>query len=192
MIHKDRLRDDLARHGLDLSTWGVGEAKTVEHLFAELRDQECSLVVRGGRLVREVDVAHVLVLHGGRVLTEAFQEFRDGRRRRRDIGVAEKRRASESAEAAAVRGLREELGIEVSAADLVLLRRERAEIGSPSYPGLHSEVRTTHFCVRLSAAAFRESYTEEQPDKRTVWHWQEPPAWARALLTDRADPGRQR
>lgn len=188
MIQMGELRNDLTRHGLDLSTWGVGEAKTVAHLLSELRDQECSLVLRDGRLVREVAVAHVLVLHGGRVLIEDYQEFRDGRRRRRrHLGVAEKRRGTESADAAAVRGLREELGIEARATDLVLLGEQREEIDSPSYPGLRSDILTTHFTVRLATAAVPDSYTEEQPDKRTVWHWQEPPEWVRALWRDLAE-----
>jgi len=167
----------LTAHGVDLRAWGVGEAKTLDHLRAELSARECVLLEQDGLLVRLAEGAHVLVTHHGLALTEAFQEFRDGRRRRRALCVAEKRRRGEPAVAAAVRGLGEELGLGVAAERLRLLGNLADTFGSRSYPGLLNSFGTTYFTYDLPPGLFRPEFVEEQPDKRTVWTWQEPPDW---------------
>ena len=140
----DSLSNLLISHGIDVEKFGKGAAKTIEHLFIELKDKECALTIEDGVLTRRVRVAVLRIMFpNGMVLQEVFQEFsEDGRRRVRklDGSAGEKLKADESPEEAVARLVMEEFPL--------LLRNEKdAERGETlieedkrqkSYPGLRS------------------------------------------------------
>lgn len=174
------LKQQLAGAGIDVSAWGKGEAKTLEHLLREVESGETTLVTdEHGGLLRKVvvggaDVYHVSFDGKKYRLKEEKQVFKDGRERRRSLGhaVSEKMKPDENPYEAMIRGIREELGIE---GELTLI-----EIGvdepipqTPSYPGLQSQYIRHKFEVLLDESQFRpEGYIEEQQDKSTYFVWE--------------------
>ena len=137
----------LVELGVDLTAWGQGEHKGVEHLWEEIAQGETQIQEKPP--LRLVDVVQVVVRQGGRMLLEEGQDLADGRWRERNRPPSEKMRPGESYLEAALRCLREELG--VKRADVNLLhdtyRREETEGPSPSYPGLR-----THYTFHLVEA----------------------------------------
>lgn len=168
------LKARLLAHGIDLSRFGQGKAKSLEHLLAELRSGEAELVSRDGRLVRRLQVLNIDVYADGRRLRliEDRQVFTDGRVRRRDLpcSVAEKLKAGEDREAAVARALAEELHIHrfdiVSPFGETLLEGE-----SPSFPGLWTAYATHQVAVLIDPDEYRTEYQEAQPDKSTFFVW---------------------
>ena len=170
------LAEALSARGIPVHTWGRGAAKTVAHLHAELAGGECTLHDGiAGSLDRRVRVCQVTVTHGGRVLVEDHQRFRDGRVRRRALpgSVSEKLTAAEDPAAGARRALAEELGVDPEGLELVAGRHGIAFGPSPSYPGLAGVYQTLCFRVELPAELYDPAgYVETQADKQTVFCWQ--------------------
>lgn len=107
----------LTTYGVDFSSWGTGNAKTLQHLLDEIADGEAVLVEESGTLVRrtralDITVGYVDSEGQKHVLVEDRQEFTDGRVRRRAVGgVKEKLSKDEFADHRSVeRALQEELG----------------------------------------------------------------------------------
>jgi hypothetical protein len=121
----DSLRNQLESFGIDTTTWGTGEAKTIEHLYKEIKNGETILVVNdAGELLRKVIVGGTDVYYtspeGKRYhLKEEKQVFKDGRERRRNLetSVGGKIKPNEDPKDATMREIKEELGI-VSEIDL--------------------------------------------------------------------------
>ena len=134
----------LIKHGINVGEFGKGAAKTVERLFGELKDGECSLLIESGVLTRQVRVAVLRIMFpDGQVLREVFQEFfEDGRRRTRklDGSAGEKLKAHESPEKAVMRLIKEEFPLllqnedSIEKVDTLVEEDERQK----SYPGLRS------------------------------------------------------
>ncbi len=173
----DDLRALLRSYDISATLWGVGKAKTIEHLLAEIESGECVLQRQPVGLVRTIHLVAVEVFHvDGDVtwkLREDRQEFKDGRVRRRGYErLGEKVAPGESARDAACRALREELGITA----LLGLRAGELSYRGPekstSYPGLLTMYQTSPFTVLLPKACFRrEGYVEVQKDKTTHFLW---------------------
>lgn len=168
--------------GVDVSSWGTGEAKSLEHLLAELRSGESELLIDDSGLVRRVRNVWVDVhANDGAVrrhLVELRQEFADGRTRVRDLpaSIGEKATAGEHPTKAAMRGLEEELGLPSSA--YVLTEGAPRDNPEPprSYPGLRSEYETHWFEALLQPAVYEaEGYVEKQRDKQTHFGWEPSP-----------------
>jgi len=130
------LRAWLRERGIDTSLWGHGAAKTIDDLLAEIRKGES--IIHNKSPLRRVTAVRVVVRREEYILIEASQGFNSGRRRSRERPPSEKMYPQEHYADAAMRCLREELGV---AAHQVTLRHEtyRRKIweGDPaSYPGL--------------------------------------------------------
>jgi len=144
---EDELRQLLTSHGVDVSAWARGNAKTVASLFTEVQEKETTLLVSGGTVTRQLTVMQVAVRdprHKDRVLVEASQVLPDGRERRREVLLAEKMIDGEDWQDAALRGIAEELGSVLGDALHVRLRTESHAVrtaahDSPSYPGIRTE-----------------------------------------------------
>jgi len=66
----------LQRGGLDLTTWGVGKAKSPKSLFEELQKKKCSLEIgTDGSLRRVTTVVGCKLLHAGRLLIASHEIF---------------------------------------------------------------------------------------------------------------------
>lgn len=175
------LRQRLERAGIDVSQWGIGQAKTLAHLQREIESGETTLVHgKEGELLRKVVVGSADVYYvspdGKKYrLKEDKQVFKDGRERRRDLGqaVSEKMKPDENPRDTMIRGLKEELSIE---GDISLTETGTDEqlLTSPSYPGLQSQYIRYKFEAILNGEQFQpDGYTEEQSDKSTSFIWEE-------------------
>lgn len=174
----------LHRHDIDTRRWrtcfGV---KTVKHLWKEIVERECVLILRKkhGRycLVRVVNKVYLNVFcrHHGRLgyLRETKQVFADGGRRHRNgtgrPSIGEKIQPSEAVSRAFGRALEEELAVSDG---YIVARRKKVSVRkkpSNSYPGLMSHLTTHSFHAELSPKRYRKRYVERQSDKTTFFEW---------------------
>lgn len=175
----DALKGLLAAHGVDISGWGRGEAKQVEHLWAELAVGEAQLQAEPLRRVLP-GVVQVIIRRGDRILIEAEQVMQDGRRRARNIPPAEKMLPGESSVEAAIRCLQEEFAvgredIEIVEAGAATRQDERM---SQSYPGLLSRYTFHQVEARVRGLPRTGFWTTERADgtegavRQHRWEWQ--------------------
>tara|TARA_B100000745_G_scaffold254553_1_gene176986 strand:+ start:311 stop:862 length:552 start_codon:yes stop_codon:yes gene_type:complete len=178
----EQLKKLLADHGVDISAFGIGKAKTLANLLEEVNSGETQLEVAEGILVRSVGVVSIDVYcRVGAVrmrLTEDRQEFLDGRVRKRDYlygAVSEKMNPGEEVTNAIGRGLAEELKVSNFSVEN-LTEPIITSLESPSYPGLQSKYTTYEVSVNLDVSDYRpEGYVEEQGDKSTFFVWEKSP-----------------
>jgi hypothetical protein len=180
-----RLQNELESAGIDISKWGTGVAKTLEHLQKEIEAGETILEKNDqGELLRKVFIVDAEVFYmldnAKRLkLREAKQVFADGQERTRNFNasILEKTKPGEDPQEAILRGLKEELGIVLEDATQLEAGETEIEItDSQSYPNLRSEYTNHHFTITLQDDAFNpEGYIEYQPDKTTFFTWEEYP-----------------
>jgi hypothetical protein len=177
----DDLNLQLKKAGIDVSGWGTGGYKTLEHLSNEIESQETILTTdTNGELLRKIEVVGAAIFYfsddGKKYsLKEEKQIFIDGRERRRlaikGRSIFEKMKPNEDPKCAIIRGIQEELGIK---GDIDLRQTDTyKKIGdSDSYPGLKTESTLYMFNSTLSQEQFNpDGYIEEQPDKTTYFTW---------------------
>ena len=177
----EAFKQQLQKAGIDISKWGVGEAKTPEDLQKEIEAGETVLEFdKEGRLLRKVlssgtDVFYIAPDGKKYRLVEQRQVFKDGRERRRhfDWSVSEKLKSNEDPQAATIRGLKEELGIDGNVT-LVESETEGKLTVAQSYPGLRTLYTTHRFAVALNDEQYKpEGYMEEQEGLTTYFAWEE-------------------
>lgn len=179
-MEREELSKMLTDAKIPVEQWGIGKAKTLEHLLQEINSGESELLpdpIVG--CLRTLKVAMIDVCYRGagrcKTLHEERQVFVDGRERRRnlDSSLGEKMHSNEKPADVARRALNEELGIDDEA--LVFLSIDEFTRGpeeSPSYPGLQSIYKMFRFQVDLPDNHFRpEGYSEVAPDKTTYFVW---------------------
>ena len=176
-----KLRLQLENAGIDISIWGTGGYKTIEHLTKEIDCQEIVLTTdENGELIRISEVAAATIFFVDDDckkyrLKEQKQIFIDGRERIRPSNgqsVFEKMKFGEDPTQAMIRGISEELGID---ADINLKHINTVQdiADSKSYPGLQTKSTTHFFDVILNSEQFNpRGYTEEQSDKITYFVWE--------------------
>jgi ADP-ribose pyrophosphatase YjhB (NUDIX family) len=135
----DALQSWLTQNGIDSSFWGTGNTKSITHLWHEIHEGEVNL--QEDPPLRVVNVVQVIIRQGDRILLEAEQEFGDGQRRFRNQPPSEKIKPEETYIDAALRCLREELGLEEQQITLVTASHKVLQTfaQSFSYPGLPSQ-----------------------------------------------------
>lgn len=172
----------LEEHHINVSGWGIGKAKTLEQLYAELKKGEAELIKTDGKLMRLVRNVNIFVYYTEKntrkklFLKEVRQVFTSGRTRVRTHikgSLSEKLLAHQSVSAeAAARALEEELG--VVGATAVFKEKETIEEESQSYPGLKCIYEISFFEVELTEDQYApEGYVETQSDKSTYFEWVE-------------------
>ncbi|HEX6383033.1 MAG TPA: NUDIX domain-containing protein [Anaerolineae bacterium] len=168
----------LAQRGIDTSGWGTGGTKSVINLWNEL--QEGDVALQDTPPLRVVHVVQVIIRRQNSILIEAMQEFGDGSRRYRNQPPSEKVKTGEDYLDAALRCLREELGVDERDVvfNLSSYKQVQVQADSPSYPGL-----PTQYTFHLIEAAVKglpeanfwhdnATYGEGDPVKRHYWVWQ--------------------
>lgn len=167
--------------GIDVSNWGKGGAKTIEHLQREIDSGEAELVTNEqGELLRKVTIGQADVFYispeGKKFyLKEEKQIFKDGRKRERELdpSIAEKMKPDESPAEAIERGIREELGVE-GELEIKQIGVDEEINESPSFPGLKSQYSLYKFEAMFNDDQFNpDGYIEEQEDKNTYFVWEE-------------------
>jgi hypothetical protein len=178
----DALKESLVSSGIELSRWGIGDAKTIENLWAEIRTGEIQL--QSDPLVRVLEgvVQVIITRDDGHILIEDSQVFIDGRRRLRNIPPAEKMLPGETVVETARRCLVEELHFRPDEIDILenthtCFNESRT---SWSYPGLLSQYTIHRVEARVHGLPARNFTTTEydNPGEDTVekhyWVWKDP------------------
>jgi hypothetical protein len=164
---EDDLRAWLHGHGIDTSTW----VKTVRDLWKEYVNGET--VFDDNPPARATSVVRVLIRQGDRVLFEVGQVFDGGGRRERNALPSEKMKPGETVAQAAVRCVREELGVVVPETAARPDETAMVEVeSSPSYAGLPT--RYTFYNCEVDVPGLPEGPfpTREDGDAVRTHHWE--------------------
>jgi hypothetical protein len=169
----------LKKYNVPVDLWGMGKSKTIQHLQDELIEKECSLVEKENQLIRYIEFVGIKIYFRDQnnnlwALKEDRQEFKDGRVRRRNMpnSVSEKMKFGEDPAISAIRGIKEELGIDVEKDQLIKRRDLDYNGGSLSYPGLITKYKGHKFTCYLNINQFDiNGYIEVQRDKSTFFVW---------------------
>ena len=175
----DELENYLRKFNIPISSWGTGKAKDLEDLCYEIINKECQLIESGESLHRIIEFVGIKVYYKDEddnlyVLREDRQEFNDGRVRRRNMptSVAEKMQFGESPTVAGIRGIKEELNINVSSSQLIKHKDLQYNGSSMSYPGLLAKYKGHQFTCYLTKEQFNsDGYVEIQRTKKTFFKW---------------------
>ncbi|MFQ5661753.1 MAG: hypothetical protein ACE5F2_00665 [Candidatus Paceibacteria bacterium] len=99
--------------GIPIEKFGSGKFKRLQDLFDEIKDEDCQIVITGGKIYRTVSVIRAKVLYKNLILKEYLQTFDDDRENspRDRLHVSEKIHIGELARDALKRGFEEELQI---------------------------------------------------------------------------------
>lgn len=167
----------LRENNIPIDTWGKGNAKTIKALLNEIVKKDC--FIEGG--TRYIEFAGIQIFYktsDGKILKlkEDRQEFKDGRTRRRIMtaSVGEKMLIGEDERLAAVRGIKEELGVDIDASQLSNETPIDYKDQSQSYPGLDTKYKGYGFDCYFNDEQFNpEGYVENQEDKDTYFVWVE-------------------
>lgn len=172
------LKNKLAEYQIPVEQWGSGKSKTIHHLNDELKNSECYLEEKNGEIIRYIEFVGIKIYFDNGedrfFLKEDRQEFNDGRIRRRNIpsSVSEKMQFGEDSSLAAVRGISEELGIEVKTSQIIKRRDLFYDGGSLSYPGLKTKYKGHQYICNLEPEQYDPNgYIEVQKDKKTFFVW---------------------
>lgn len=177
-MDRDSLQTFLEAHNISLQKWGMGEAKTLDHLLAEINTGEVIITVKDCRVIRTISTAAVNVYYAEEtrrlLLVEDRQVFSDGRIRRRNLSTSlgEKVKSGETPEVTAQRAVEEELGVRENLTFIPKPVIEKPSLPSESFPGLSVVNVLYRFDVFLPAQFYKpEGYIEHQADKTTYFIW---------------------
>ena len=179
-IHNvNELIAQLNDYGISVEEWGSKHAKSPIHLLNEITGKECSIVDENGQLIRYIEFVGVKVYYddedGNRWYLKEFEQiFKDGRVRKRSMksSVSEKMKAGEDPLESALRGVKEELGIDVVESQLTGRRDISFNGDSQSYPGLQTKYKGYQFTTIFNNEQYKaEGYVEVQEDKSTYFKW---------------------
>jgi hypothetical protein len=169
------LKSYLMNYGIPVDEWGKGYAKTIGHLEKEIESEECSLVEDNGTLIREIEFVMCEIFYNDLKLKEEKQIFKDGRERTRvkESSMSEKMKIGEDPLNSLIRGIEEELGVNVREDQLISQGVIRRESVSESFPGLTTRYLGHKFsCVFDDSQYNPEGYVEHQKDKSTYFIWE--------------------
>jgi len=175
----DELIKLLEDYNIPLDIWGTRIYKTPKHLWKEIQEEECTLYEKDGDIIREVQFvgAKIMCKINGKNyrLWEDRAVFKDGRIRIRPIeqSMAEKFKAGEDQYIALIRGLKEELGIEMKKNQFIYYTKETFEENG-DYPGIRSYHTGYYYMGFLTEEQFNpKGYIEHQKDKDMYFVWRE-------------------
>ena len=168
----------LKDHDINTELYGTGTFKTIGHLYHEIEEGETELTDEEGQLVRKVQFVGARILHkkDGKWwrLYEEKQIFKDGRERRRanmPYSAAEKFKSGEDPKEVIVRGMKEELNLDITKDQFAFYNKKEIE-NNDDYPGIKSFHIGYEFLVVLNDDQFLESgYIERQSDKDVYFTW---------------------
>ena len=176
----------LTKHHIDISLYGVGQAKTVEQLFKEIKEGETYLQLIDDRLHRCIEIVNIILYDdlSDRYLREKEQQFHpiNGRNeyfRSRNSFIAEKMKGGENVNDAINRGLKEEINIDGKFGYSLTTVVEFDF--SVSYPGLMTKYVVNNVVIKINVKDYPTinhdsfkitEYLDEKPRLTTTWEWQ--------------------
>lgn len=157
---EEELQKLLVDSGIDTSLYGTGNAKTVKALLKEIKEGASIMETSPttGKVQRVVEPVFIKLKFKDLVLVEVEQELDDGRTRKRNMLIAEKKDVSDAnVFDTCLRGLCEELNMnmeQIKVPGCLKFRQDlyccRAEhMNSASYPGLSCIYRTHYAQVEI-------------------------------------------
>jgi hypothetical protein len=169
----EHLKRWLQQSGVDLTRWGVADAKRVVDLWEELMQGETRLFASPlGRAIRMVSL---LIERDDQILIELRQEMRDGRIRNRQLLPTEKLFEEEAIVSGARRCLEEELGVAEPTCELTVVSQQVQRLNSPSYPGVPTTYHVTYIAVSLPQLPMHdftiENRSHTDPIVSHTWGW---------------------
>jgi hypothetical protein len=169
--------DYLKKFNVPVELYGTGGFKTVNHLFNEIKEGETVLTEKDGKLIREVNFVGARIIYkkeGSWIhLYEEKQIFKDGRVRRRNLpySMAEKFKLGEEPKKVLIRGMKEEIDLNITNDQFNYFNKLRFEDNS-DYPGITSFHTGYEFLVVLKDNQYvEEGYIERQSDKDVYFKW---------------------
>jgi hypothetical protein len=147
-------------------------------LMNEIADGECILVRAPGsyyRVDRLVRIATIEVLFDGAMLVEAYQENPEtGERWKRQgvRGLAEKVKGDERPRDAALRGMKEELGIDVLPDRMNYSGQVAVPVRHSAYADILSIAENYQFWCVLDGHQYKPEYREIGQSKVSVFLWE--------------------
>lgn len=173
ILTKKRLEEYLISFGVPIDRWGKGQSKTIDHLFIEIVKGESVLSLDNN--YKEVESLSIVVTYDNLKLIEDYQIFNDGRTRSRKMNasVAEKiDKNDKDLVQAVIRGIKEELSIDVRENQIVEIGSVNVVRNSMSYPGILSKMKLHKFSIDLDLDQYNPNgYVEIQDDKKTYFKW---------------------
>lgn len=168
----------LKNKGINTELYGTGTFKTIGHLYQEIEEGETELTDEDGQLVRRVQFvgARILYKKDGEWLRlyEEKQIFKDGRERRRTnmpYSAAEKFKSGEDPKEVIVRGMKEELKLDITKDQFTFYNKKEIE-NNDDYPGIKSFHIGYEFLVVLNDEQYNpDGYIERQSDKDVYFTW---------------------
>ena len=160
------LADLLEGFGVDTASWGTNSTKPLISLLRELKEGSCTLREDNRehkkRIYRLVAPVFVQIIYCGKLLVERGKIFPNQTRREHSSVLAEKALRGEIAFHSALRGIREELQVDVTEATEGLVHTTSEdlsyveELDSASYPGLPTVYETSHVSLHVQRGSLAE------------------------------------
>ena len=164
--------------GIDTELYGTGTFKTIGHLYQEIREGETELTEEDSQLMRKVEFVGARIIYKKNDkwlrLYEEKQIFKDGRERRRTnmpYSAAEKFKSGEDPKEVIVRGMKEELDLDITKDQFTFYNKKEIE-NNDDYPGIKSFHIGHEFLVVLNDDQYNpDGYIERQSDKDVYFTW---------------------
>lgn len=154
-LSEDELRKHFEANKIDISKFGIGQAKTLKDISSELIKGESSLMQQqDGTTVRTVDVVVLKLIHAvtNSILVQTQQTFPDGTKASLKRLPGAKRRPDENQFLTARRVLKRQLKVEENhvALDANSVQVTEEEKDSNAYPGVRTIYRKRIITASLS------------------------------------------
>jgi hypothetical protein len=164
--------------GIDTELYGTGTFKTIGHLYQEIHEGETELTEEDSQLIRKVEFVGARIIYKKDDewlrLYEEKQIFKDGRERRRTnmpYSAAEKFKSGEDPKEVIVRGVKEELDLDITKDQFTFYNKKEIE-NNDDYPGIKSFHIGHEFLVVLNDDQYNpDGYIERQSDKDVYFTW---------------------
>ncbi len=176
--NEKELHKILVSAGIDVDRWGQGSAKSLKDLWNEIC--EGVTTIQKNPVMRIVSVTEIKIKHGSDVLIEVEQEFKDRRRRQRNILPSEKIRRGESPFETAIRFISEEFSLDPHNAHIISIPVKGRQIisESPSFPSLITQYTIYTVEAEVEDLPDEDFWTEEKnseqrgdPVRKHRWIW---------------------
>lgn len=158
---------------IPVGQYGKGEAKTVRHLFEEIRAGECELWLEEGRFIRQISVVGLNITKDGFVLREESQTFYEGWRTRKRVlesSTGEKIRPGELPEETLTRLIYEEFPFLKPVADQARALEPISKVHeSSSFPGVLTKYKI--FVFEIEILEELPAFVVMEPDKFVQYVW---------------------
>jgi hypothetical protein len=169
----DDLRQMLRAHNVDFPRWGNdGGIKQMETLLEEIRRGDCYLTAFGGNIVLEVQLALITVTYKNMILAQVREDNLPPQLYSICKVIPGKKIEAEDCTIAAMKAVKEMLGITVGPLRLMCSQGRKNERPSITYPGVRVRSSELDFGLMLRDEEFNQAgYRKKFEDKVFQFTW---------------------